>query len=730
MASQVILERSAVLFLTPLHPTNRDKRRSDTTLTSVNNLDKCDLCHSRKVKCDRLDPCMNCVDAEAQCRRARPRRSMRPRVSRISGLSKRLSTLEQYIVNPHAPAASTRQEPSHDFQEPDNNSNMILEIPTTSQASNMSTPEIKATGDVVASQRATESPAAVEDIATQQACEARRSIQQELQQSNHLSSSRRTILESALSLVNKISAPSLEKELFQGNTKESEDSNPSGLEEFTLETYFMMSEDIAHRDSPGKHLDWPDHVSVKSLEHMSLSLAEGRVDRQTSLHYRVCVYTKAILFLARLRQRQMNLRLCNHVRMTRRKYTLAAFKALDQVDMSGTYSLSLVQALLSGALLHQMQGNSTKSWTLTAFAARLLVAMNHHSITNDTPVRTQEEEDARFCLFSCYLLDKSLSMLLLRPPSLPRLGVSPAALIPMDDGISLSMIAKTMVELAEIQEAALELFYRGAGPGDTSSPATELDGMIQQLDSMKTVIEERRTSSKPELQFDWMAAEFRYHAMVTTILQCKSRVWGTVQNREQCLQHGRHELEALSRLQIVFNEDNAFVGVYPMFLTWTVFSYPMTPFYVLFCNVVGTSNVEDFQLMRDTTKGLSRFIDFNPAIGRLYHLFTQFLVLCSPLVEKEDSTSPCSVQQSMNLDPEEPNVPLDAGIPLLSTDNQLYNGPAHLGGTEGARSFDTTTQPEMNSWWNNAQMWELFGTQPSLEWVNSEITDFVADGYP
>ncbi|RAH41577.1 Zn(II)2Cys6 transcription factor [Aspergillus brunneoviolaceus CBS 621.78] len=716
MASQVILERSA--------------HRSDTTLTSIDVVDKCDLCHSRKVKCDRLDPCMNCVDAEAECRRARPRRSMRPRVSRISGLSKRLSTLEQYISNPHVPAASARQEPSRDFQASENNRNMILDIPPSSQASNMSTPKIKTAVDDVASRRPIETPAAVEDIATQQACEARRSIQQELRQSNHLSCNRRTILESALSLVNKISAPSLEKGLFHENTKESEDSSHSGLEEFTLETYFMMSEDIAHRDSPGKHLHWPDHVSVRSLEHMSLSLAEGRVDRQTSLHYRVCVYTKAILFLARLRERQMNGRLRNHVRMTRHKYTLAAFKALDQVDLSGTHSLSLVQALLSGALLHQMQGNPTKSWTLTAFAARLLVAMNYHNITNDTSVRMQEEEDTRFCLSSCYLLDKSLSMLLLRPPSLPRLGVSPVALIPMDDGMSLSTITRTTVELAEIQEAALELLYRWAGPGDTSNPATELDGMIQQLNSMKIVIEERRASSRPELQLDWMAVEFRYHAMVTTILQCKSRIWGTAQNREECLQHARHALEALSRLQTVFNEDSAFVGAYPMFLTWTVFSYPMTPFYILFCNVVGTSKVEDFQLMRDTTKGLYRFIDLNPAIGRLYHLFTQFLVLCSPLVEREaESTSPCSVQQNMNLDTEEPSVPVDAGTPILSTDNQLYNGSAQEG-TGGTRSLDTTMRPEMDSWWHNAQMWELFGTQPSLEWVDSEITDFVADGYP
>jgi len=35
-----------------------------------------------KVKCDREDPCLNCVDARAECLRTRQARIHRPRVSR------------------------------------------------------------------------------------------------------------------------------------------------------------------------------------------------------------------------------------------------------------------------------------------------------------------------------------------------------------------------------------------------------------------------------------------------------------------------------------------------------------------------------------------------------------------------------------------------------------------------------------------------------------------------
>ena len=110
----------------------------------------------------------------------------------------------------------------------------------------------------------------------------------------------------------------------------------------------------------------------------------------------------------------------------------------------------------------------------------------------------------------------------------------------------------------------------------------------------------------------------------------------------------------------------------------------MTPFYVIFCNVVGTSNMEDYQLLRDTTQGLQQFIDYNPAIARLYHLFTTFLNLCSPLVNppvvQEDATTISSLEQPIAMD----------------------------------------VRPEMGPWWNSADMWELFNTQPSLQWVDAD----------
>ncbi|GKZ48425.1 hypothetical protein AbraIFM66951_000486 [Aspergillus brasiliensis] len=646
---------------------------------------------------------------------------MRPRVSRIAGLSERLSTLEQSIsYSPSAIPAST-QDPGNDSRNQDAN-HAKTDPDTSSHPPSSSVWNARPSEWNVPSHRVTESPAMVENIPAHQVCEVQRFIQQELQHNNHLPLNRRTVLESALLLVNKISASSSDSRNLSGDIKNAGDQDASELEDFTLETYLMMSMNSSPPSSSGNHFHWPDHVSAKCLEHMSLSLVEGKLDRQTSLHYRVCVYTKALFFLARFPQKHLTPWLRTHIRKTQDTYTSAVLKALDQINFVGTFSISLIQALLSGALVHQMQGNPTRGWTLTAFASQLLVTMNYHTIRIDTPVQNQEEEDARHCLFSCFYLDKMLSMLLLRPPSLPILKFDPSLLVPINDNIPLAMIMKSMVELAQVQGAAMELVCGQLGPMDRDSLATKLGAIIQDLMSLRSVIDERCINSGLTLQVEWIATEFRYYAILTNLLHCSSKIQERPQGREECLTHARHAIETLGRLQKVLNDDNTFVGAYPMFLSWTVLFYPLTPFYLLFCNAVGTSSLEDFQLMRGTTKGLYRFMDSNPAIAKLYHLLTTFITLCAPLVEEErDSISPLYIPPDLTTVPElQSNIVLEAGMPQVDTN--MYNDSARMG-VVGDRVIDP-----MNSW-TNAQMWELLGMQPSFEWVDSGNPHVNPGGY-
>lgn len=103
----------------------------------------------------------------------------------------------------------------------------------------------------------------------------------------------------------------------------------------------------------------------------------------------------------------------------------------------------------------QNQGDMSRSWTLAAFASRTLVSLNYHSIDLIT-LFDDTKRDIYGSLYTCYYLDKMLSVLLLRPPSLPKLKIKPADLVRLDPRLPLSSSVKIMVEFAQIQEGVLD----------------------------------------------------------------------------------------------------------------------------------------------------------------------------------------------------------------------------------------------------------------------------------
>jgi hypothetical protein len=118
-------------------------------------------------------------------------------------------------------------------------------------------------------------------------------------------------------------------------------------------------------------------------------------------------------------------------------------------------------------------------------------------------------------------------------------------------------------------------------------------------------------------------------------------------------------------------------------------SYPLCPFFVVFCNVVGTSNAKDFQLLQDVTDGISELVSENKFVNRLHRLCTTLLELCKPVV-----------QTAL---PEVVEVPAKQQMEFLDV-------PGAFEGFE-------------ESSWNDQMMTDLFNAQPSLDWFNANVLD-------
>jgi hypothetical protein len=114
---------------------------------------------------------------------------------------------------------------------------------------------------------------------------------------------------------------------------------------------------------------------------------------------------------------------------------------------------------LDQAAVVQLHGDTTRSWFLVSLASRSIVALSYHKMTSfDSD--SDEENEIRRCIYYCYYMDKTLSMLLLRPPSLPQLPFNPADLVPTDPQLPISMHVKILVKLARVQDVALSLVLK------------------------------------------------------------------------------------------------------------------------------------------------------------------------------------------------------------------------------------------------------------------------------
>ncbi len=137
-------------------------------------------------------------------------------------------------------------------------------------------------------------------------------------------------------------------------------------------------------------------------------------------------------------------------------------------------------------------------------------------------------------------------------------------------------------------------------------------------------------------------------------------------------------------------------------------SYPLCPFFVVFCNVVGTSDARDFQLLQDVTDGISTLVTENKYVNRLHRLCATLLGLCKPLVHSSGSN--------------DMHAPPPGMVNPSSTYGQqsTFGTAPHVldvaGGHNGNDVF-------LASSWNDDRMWQLFQSQPSLDWFNAEILD-------
>ncbi|CAI7593689.1 unnamed protein product [Penicillium crustosum] len=460
-------------------------------------------------------------------------------------------------------------------------------------------------------------------------------------------------------------------------------------------------------------VQWPDHISDKTLEKMASTILSDDDHEHGQLFYQycVCVYVKAIFHLYQKPRAYKDPRINAQFLKSKKLYQTYAFRALKSLNFLNTPSLPFIQALISAAFFMQYLGNMSQSWILNSYAARLITALGYHEIRN--PVGNSNlDEEIRSAVCWCFYIDRTLSTLLYRPLSLPEPRISLTNLLTADRSLPHFPLIRVLLDLAQVQG---ELLICGMAD-NTRQIIANHSRLQERMEAIYSNIQSSRASAPNCIASDWISCEFCYYAILVDILRSRLKCTFSPLTHKECVSYSRKSLRALHYLQKNLADTPGFVDPYPTFLTWTVLLYPLSPFYVLFCNIIGELDMDDYNLMKDITQSLSQFAT-SPYISKLLKLLDYLHNLCVPLIQAKQRMGP------------------QAKVPTLYPsmtgtwhDHPATHENAHLlmarspdmDPNAGAHPQQLQTPSDENYAPDDALMWQLFNSELSLEWFESD----------
>ncbi|CAG8094139.1 unnamed protein product [Penicillium salamii] len=590
-------------------------------------------------------------------------------------------------------------------------------------------------------------------------------IRQELASHHNLSSRQFMVLQSALSLVGKFVSSSHNIEHTQ-QEKGADDANAMPPSDLPHEMFYnLLGVNI--------HSHWPDHISSKTLERICLVVGDGTASPQLARQYMLCILSKAVIFISRWLRSPMSQGLANSLEKSRNSYITSGLRCLHHIDFTRSPTLPMLQALLSGvstskfifyipqgccsvadiikATLVQLLGQTSRSWVLTSFASRGLVALGYHQLT-PALLASQQRDEIRDCIYWCYYMDKTLSMLLVRSSSLPDLPYNPATLVKPEPENPLSYKVKIMVKLAYVQDLYLNALAERQKNRPYPSNLVEslqfelysvrLEILEVRIDPYHSFSQTDRVKSRPNhtatpiLKSEWDAVDFTYFSIACTALRLDSIYLHDHKKREECVQCARKCLQAMQECHAYVSSTSKTT---PDSLFWTVLLYPLTPFFVIFCNIVATSNASDLILLKEATATVASIGENFSFSMNLHSLLSQLIHLCSLL--ENPGRQPSITNTGDITSNDESSVPPNLSISMIAKSSQedqqlqepTVSDPASGLHTQTNSNFDYSSLDQSsdqngskrNSIWDGGLLWDFFNIQPSVEWFDASYNDFL-----
>ncbi|KAJ5205456.1 hypothetical protein N7472_001904 [Penicillium cf. griseofulvum] len=558
---------------------------------------QCDSCFSRKVRCDRGNPCGNCQDKSTICSRQR--------------VIKRIRTPKQLAVIKNSDRTRQSPQPTTIPQDSQNPSSGLHDYFVTTSNRHPRLDYQQSGGASLGPDR----PPSLHD--------AHATIQYNLDHLKWLTIDRRQILESGLSLASQLS-DSFEDPIHVSSdiTVNEELMNPP-----SVELLAWMLKDIKEARLGSFVRDYFRHISEATLEKMGLTLIHGTGSAHDILISTVCVNAMVSKFLTAISNARIDSELIHKLSHTVVQFQLVAKVALQSISLLTSPSLGLLQALLSGLFLHQGSGDITICWELTKAACKMCISLGLDIMMK---IGGAVSEEQYYCLAWCYILDKNFAFKIGRSKSLLDLELAHITSDQSSDQYPTSDLFGIYISLARVQ-AALLPYLSGRSSALTGGGLSFSHGMGKHLlVNMQQIQGRIEHISGPypawkglDAQSEISALQFAYHSIMATIFNTTEGTGSQpVDIQKQGLLAAHQGISSLVSICISAERQHAVT-----LLHWTLLVYPITAYFVLFCNVVATSDTDDFKLMKTIVDCLNRIDTTSRPIIQVRTIFRHFLSL-------------------------------------------------------------------------------------------------------
>ncbi|KXJ88162.1 hypothetical protein Micbo1qcDRAFT_235958 [Microdochium bolleyi] len=280
-------------------------------------------------------------------------------------------------------------------------------------------------------------------------------------------------------------------------------------------------------------------------------------------------------------------------------------RALSKFPILTPATFENIKALCFGAIRALFTAKPAILWTLTSKALNMCQTLGYHRIQthrNDAPLM----RDQKIWMFwVMYMTSNAVSLRLGRPSVMPDYDISVP--VPKPDETSFNRFSNAVVrcmQFSRIQGKIYEVLY---SYGALSQPpqiraqranmlAEDLRAIYMQIkqDGIRT---EERWGDRHSfyIKVEHMSSEMTYHILRTLILRAIPVAPGSNTSLSaECIEAARTTFEMHMRYMV---QMDAFLP-YDLYFKAILLYMPFTPYLVLFCHVIETSDPSDFERLR------------------------------------------------------------------------------------------------------------------------------------